>query len=115
MRNARRIPVSACGLCLLLACGLAGAEEKSWEQFVAGVEQLQRAGQYSQAEAVLSATLKESARFAPGDSRMAVILYKLGNIYSHLGRPAEAERFFLRSLSALEKSAGPTIPVCSTR
>ena len=80
--------------------GIATAEEKSWEQFVAEVEQLQRAGQYTQAETVLLATLKESGRFAPGDSRTALIIYKLGNIYSHLGRPTEAERFFLRSLLA---------------
>ena len=72
------------------------------------VEQLQQTGNYTQAETILLANLKELHDWAVQDSRLAVTLYKLGNVYSHLGRPAEAERFYQRSLSAWENSVGAT-------
>ena len=89
--------------------GLA-AQAKSWEQSMAEVEQLERAGKYSQAEMILLATLKEFGEFARGDSRVAFTLWKIGNISALLGRPTEAERYFLRLVSEWEKSTGPNHP-----
>jgi tetratricopeptide (TPR) repeat protein len=108
MRRALRIP-----LYVLVGCGLACAGEKSWEQWLEGVQQHQRDGNLAQAEADLLRALGETAAFPPGDVRRAVTLYNLGSVYQDLGSLAKAEKSYQQSLSAWEAAAGADHPSLS--
>jgi len=96
--------------CLLLGCRIAGAQEESWEHLMARFDQLQQQGNYGEAETALLSALKVAERLAPGDLRVATTLYNLGSVYRDLGRPAEAEKFYQRSLSVSEKALGADHP-----
>jgi len=105
-----RISIATCGFWLLLGCGIAPAQEKSWEQLLLQAEQLQRKGSFAEAETALLGALKEAEKLPPGDDRLTVTLFNLGSVYQDLGRPTMAEKFYQQSLSTLEKSLGADHP-----
>ncbi|HEU0140082.1 MAG TPA: tetratricopeptide repeat protein, partial [Bryobacteraceae bacterium] len=104
-RDSRRVRALACPFFLLAAYGISGTGQPSWEQCMAEMERFERESDYAQVEKALLAALNQYGQLAPQDPCLAVTLYKLGDFYRVLGRTREAERFYLRALSAGEKSA----------
>src|SRR5262245_7929198 len=78
-------------LCLLHAC-------------VAGLGAQQ--DNYAEAETALLRALKEAEDLGLGHLRLADALYNLGSFYQAAAKPADAEKFYLRSLSTREKILG---------
>ena len=80
------------------------------EQLLLQSEQLQRQGNFPEAETTLRSALKEADKLPPEDVRLAVILFNLGSVYQNLGRPMTAEKYYRQALSAWERSLGKDDP-----
>src|SRR5687767_1959472 len=69
---------------------------------VAGTQQETYVG----TERRLLTALKEAEKLGLGDRRLPAILSNLGAFYKGISKPAEAEKFYLRSLAVREKIGG---------
>lgn len=95
---------------VLLSAAIAAVcaeEKKSWEQAMCLAADLQRQGEHAQAAKVLESTLGGTGT---GGGWRAVVLNRLGALYQDMGDYREAERFYLRSITALDQSGGEGYP-----
>src|SRR5260370_14263972 len=85
---------------LLLMPLLALGANLQWDETIVRGRELQRAGKYVEAESVLTNALRLAQKSDGGPVRLARSLSTLGSVYQDLGRFAEAEKAYLRSLTA---------------
>lgn len=102
MTNARRIWTRGWLVCLLLACGVARGDQTSWNQAILLADQLQRQGEYADAETTLLSALKQATVLGPESPELAATLNYLGYVSQDLGRYAESEKYYQRSLRIWE-------------
>ena len=79
----------------------------------AGTEAYEQ-GNYTEAEKLFVAALKEAEKFGPQDPRLATSLNNLANLYNTQGKYGEADPLYKRSLEIWEKALGPDHPSVAT-
>lgn len=84
----------------------------AWKNSLLSVDQLWKRGKYDEAEAVLLSALRGLEKSRTNDIRVPVTLNGLGSLYQELGRYADAEKFYRRSITAserLQQTDGPAV------
>ncbi len=103
----------------LLCLGLwpmvaASAQETRWDSLMADAAKAYQQADYSEAEKLLLAALKEAEKFGEQDPRLAANLNNLAALYNAQGRYVQAEPLFQRALAIVEKALGPEHPHVAT-
>jgi tetratricopeptide (TPR) repeat protein len=99
-------------VCLLVFVAVAAwGEPLRFQETLACALDLSAQHQPAAAEEVLTGLLEDTERERPGDPRIGVILNNLASTYQDEGRYLEAEKAYLRSIAAMERSLGPEDPL----
>ena len=95
----------------------AAAQGEKWENQMHAAFTAFQQGRYATAEIQFLAAIKEADEFGAQDPRLARSLNDLAVVYSNLGRYAEAEPLFKRSLAILEAVSvrKPRDVICASR
>lgn len=104
--------------CLLLPAGLA-AQNDAYEKFKAAAHHAKAQGHYDEAEKAYLLALKEVEGLGDSDLRLVSALTDLGQLYDSQRRYDEAEKYFVRAVSAsktfVRKARDPQVePLKST-
>ena len=91
---------------LLALSDLAGCERTDLEGNITAGNNAYQDGNYTEAEKLYFAALKEAEGFGPQDPRLATSLYNLALVYGNQGKYTEAEPLYRRSLAIREKALG---------
>ena len=94
-------------LCAALAAGQVPAGETEWDTHNKAGSAAYRTGDYGEAAARFEAALRELETFDPSVFRQTLTLNNLAAVYQSLGRHAEAEPLYRRSLAIREEALGP--------
>ena len=81
-----------------------------WETYTDAAKEAHEQGNYTKAEKLWVAALKEAEKFGPQDPRLATGLNNLAALYDTQGKYGEAELLHKRSLAIKEKVLGPDHP-----
>ena len=101
-------------LSLLVWPASCSGPETSWETSnAAGMEAFQEA-RYAEAEKWWLAALEAAENFGPDDQRLATNINNLAGLYHALGKYAQAEPLYQRSLAIREKALGSEHPSVAT-
>ena len=73
--------------------------------------QLYEQGHYAEAERHFLAALQEVEKFGQHDTRLAIVLNNLANLYHTQGTYAQAEPLYQRALAIREEILGPHHPI----
>jgi tetratricopeptide (TPR) repeat protein len=95
----------------LIAAAQGQSLERSLEEANQRAIVLQEQGRYKEAEAVLSAALKEAEKLSPGDPALPNTLNSLALVYHDLDRIAEAERLYRRAIEGFGDIYGTDSPM----
>jgi tetratricopeptide (TPR) repeat protein len=101
---------AALGVLVCLVATQGRSQERSLAEENQRAAVLREQGRYKEAEAVLSAALKEAERLGPGDPAIATALNNLASIYQELGKTVEAERFYQRAIARYGEIYGSDSP-----
>src|SRR5438552_7673648 len=82
-----------------------------WEIDNQAGTQLYEQGHYAEAERHFLAALQEVEKFGQHDTRLAIVLNNLANLYHTQGRYAETEPLYQRALAIREEILGPHHPI----
>ena len=113
MRNPRTTWVLAGMLCLAL-WSASFSQGILWETYNDAGMEAYKQGDYTKAEKLWVAALKEAEKFGTQDPRLATGLNNLGVLYKAQGKYSEAEPLCRRSLAIREKTLGPDHPDVAT-
>ena len=113
MRNHRITWVLAGMLCLAL-WSASFSQGILWETYNDAGKEAYEQGNYTKAEKLWVAALKEAEKFGPQDPRLATGLNNLAALYRAQGKYGEAEPFYKRALAIREKVLGPDHPDVAT-
>ncbi len=100
--------------CLVLVPLRAGAQETQWKKLIAAGAKAHQQGLYGDAEKSLKAALKEAEHFEPQDTRLAINLNNLAELYRLQSKYTEAEPLYKQSLAIMEEALGPGHPNVAT-
>lgn len=82
-----------------------GCATDNWVQLNGAAERAYQQRNYAEAESAAVAALREVEDLATQERRMAISLFRLGEIYQAQSRNAEAERFLKRALDVYEQTS----------
>ena len=92
--------------CMVFVSIRAGTQESQWKKHMAAAAKEHQQGHYSDAEKSLKAALEEAEHFGPQDTRLAININNLAELYRLQAKYTEAEPLYKRSLAIWEKALG---------
>ena len=113
MRYHRTTWVLAGMLCLAL-WSASFSQGILWETYTDAGKEAYEQGNYTEAEKLFVAALKEAEMFGPQDPRLATGLNNLALLYETQGKYCEAEPLYKRYLAIFEKALVPDHPSVAT-
>src|SRR5438876_7177262 len=87
------------------------SESARWASDNQAGAQLYEQGRYAEAERHFLAALQEVEQFGPHDTRLAIVLNNLANLYHTQGNYAQAEPLYQRALEIREEMLGLHTPL----
>ena len=86
---------------------MAGEEAATWEEANRRGTDLQLQGRYTEAANAFQEALRIAEYFDSDDPRLSAALNNLASVYQDLGRYAEAEKLYRRTIVLIERTHGP--------
>src|SRR5258708_26697674 len=94
----------------LLSLSVLHAADSEWTQAMQRARDLQTAGNYADAESVMTSALALAEKFDPTDTRLARSLSGLASVNQDLAKYDAAEKLYERAIAAIERNLGRDDP-----